>query len=47
MILNTVKLIFYIAVIASIFTTFFYVDLYNKLLKEVQSINRKLKKDKK
>ena len=46
MILGTVRFVYYIAVIVSIFTTFFYVDLYTKLLKEVQSINRKLKKDK-
>jgi hypothetical protein len=42
MILFLIKIVFYLAITMSVLTTFYYVELYNKLLKEVQMINKKL-----
>jgi hypothetical protein len=36
------KIAFYLAITMSVLTTFYYVELYNKLLKEVQAITKKL-----
>jgi hypothetical protein len=44
MFLFLVKMSFYICVIMSVLTTFYYVELYGKMLKELESINKKLGK---
>ena len=44
MFMSLIKIVFYIAVIMSTLITFYYVELYNKLLKEVELINKRLNK---
>lgn len=44
MFLFTLRSTYYIVIIMSVMVSFYYVELYNKLLKEVQSINKKLSK---
>lgn len=41
---NFIKLIYHLAIIMSTMITFYYVDLYNKLLKQLTSIENRLKK---
>ena len=38
------KASFYICIIMTVLTTFYYVELYGKILKEIESINKKLSK---
>lgn len=38
------KMFYHIAVIMSVLVSFYYVELYNKLLKEVSNINKKISK---
>ncbi len=44
MFVTLLKMFYYIAVIMSVLVSFYYVELYNKLLKEVVNINKKLNK---
>lgn len=44
MIGGTIKLIYHLVVIMSVMITFYYVDLYNKLLSKLTSIDNKVKK---
>lgn len=38
------KASFYICIIMTVLTTFYYVELYGKMLKELESINKKISK---
>jgi len=44
MIYGTIKLVFYLSIIMSTMITFYYVDLYNKLSKQLTSIETRVKK---
>lgn len=44
MLMFLIKLAFYISVIMSVLTSFYYVELYGKMLKELESMNKKLGK---
>lgn len=44
MLLSTVKFMFYFSIIMSTMITFYYVDLYNKLSKQLNSIENRVKK---
>lgn len=44
MIMKLMKGGYYLCIILSVLTTFYYVDLYNKLLDEVRSISTILEK---
>lgn len=44
MFVTLLKMFYYIAVVMSVLVSFYYVELYNKLLKEVVNINKKLNK---
>ncbi len=44
MFLFTLKAVYYVVIIMSVLVSFYYVELYNKLLAEVQLINKKLTK---
>ena len=38
------KASFYICIIMNVLTTFYYVELYGKMLKELESINKRIGK---
>lgn len=44
MIGGTIKFVYHLVVIMSVMITFYYVDLYNKLLKKLTSIETRVKK---
>lgn len=44
MIGSTIKLLYHLVVIMSVMITFYYVDLYNKLLEKLTSIETRVKK---
>lgn len=44
MFMFSLRAVYYIVIIMSVLVSFYYVELYNKLLAEVEQINKKLTK---
>ena len=46
MFMFVLKAVYYVVIIMSVLVSFYYVELYNKLLEEIKGINKKLTKSK-